>query len=368
MVLLGNFLIHISFTSISTDDTDEVKDMKADIGILDLDSAVEVGPVFIPSIPENSIPNPQETLKKLTTKLQQKIKHEKTVKIKSEPGEIKLKQENQRTEQIPVEDPDEPVECSTCHKSFKSNKGLQVHNRLVHQNKSTNRKRKRKSQNNQEDQIKIKKLSNGYSECPICFKSVFSLTEHSRTHTGKKPFKCRHNNCTQAFSLQGNRNRHEKTHSKTKTIKCKICDKEFKHRRYLKQHQVLHSETAAVPCKICGKTFTEFRNLKTHEKTVHSNLLKKKNGKGTKKAKLKRNSSSKRTSKKQGKHKKRIRRESSSNLNESETDMTDYTDTDTESEFSESFISYGEEDSENENEEKQMEQEMEDAAKYADKR
>lgn len=107
-------------------------------------------------------------------------------------------------------------------------------------------------------------------EWPSCsneYTGMGGLNAHYRSHTGEKPFDCRHERCDLSFVQSGIRNRHECTHNDPSSFGCGLCDKSFSSEEYLKHHiERVHDKIRRCKCDVegCGRTFYDTQNLKSH--------------------------------------------------------------------------------------------------------
>lgn len=112
--------------------------------------------------------------------------------------------------------------------------------------------------------------------CESTFDQLCSLTQHKRTHSDEKLFKC--DICKSAYFTQIDRlNQHKRIHSgKSSAVfnqtlslklqyKCDICDTGFSQMKDLIEHKRIH----IFQCDVCGKGFSTFKQFKIH-KRYHS--------------------------------------------------------------------------------------------------
>lgn len=92
-------------------------------------------------------------------------------------------------------------------------------------------------------------------KCEVCektFKRREHLYQHSKLHSGVRPFSC--TNCTKTFSRKEHLMRHLTSHSGVKDFSCDVCNKRFSRPDNLKKHKKTHQKSP-FRCEICTKNF-----------------------------------------------------------------------------------------------------------------
>jgi len=101
--------------------------------------------------------------------------------------------------------------------------------------------------------------------CPKSFSSKHLLVQHSRVHTGERPYKCAI--CDLMFKQLSHVHQHtRKVHTGEKPYECKLCERRFKQLSHLQQHTRLHLGERPYKCHIpeCGRAFIQLSNLQQH--------------------------------------------------------------------------------------------------------
>lgn len=106
-------------------------------------------------------------------------------------------------------------------------------------------------------------------DCGKAFKRRFTLQEHTKIHTGERPYACTEPGCTSKFSTSGNLSRHKKVHTNHRHH-CTIdtCPMVFASNSALTKHMRTHSNETPYKCPMsgCHKIFTSAGNLSRHTK------------------------------------------------------------------------------------------------------
>lgn len=105
-------------------------------------------------------------------------------------------------------------------------------------------------------------------ECEFIAQSSRDLERHMTSHSGAKPFTCKH--CSKSFSRLTNVRRHEASHSDVKKYACRFCPKRFGRQDCAARHEELHTGAQRFACSFCGKGFFQHSNLKRHETLNHA--------------------------------------------------------------------------------------------------
>ncbi|XP_018047535.1 PREDICTED: zinc finger protein 320-like isoform X2 [Atta colombica] len=146
--------------------------------------------------------------------------------------------------------------CYLCSKVFKMRGSLMVHMRVAHIG------------HNSGDQNEVICGDAGYA-CPTCgkkFKKEQHVIQHLKTHEGKQ-WEC--DTCSKMFTTKYFLKKHKRLHSGEMPYKCKICDKSFTFQQSYHKHRLYHKDDKPHTCATCGRSFKELSTLHNHER-IHT--------------------------------------------------------------------------------------------------
>jgi len=144
---------------------------------------------------------------------------------------------------------DKSLKCDMCPKSYRSMSGLYFHKKQDHS------------------------LDTRFEcpECPETFPLRFKLLEHTRVHSGVRPYKC--NMCSLAFSASHLLRNHKRQHASEKKYGCPICAKKFTYPYMVRAHLRTHTGERPFQCGFCPRTFTLLGDCNKHLKIAHAGAI-----------------------------------------------------------------------------------------------
>ncbi|XP_011067313.1 PREDICTED: zinc finger protein 836 [Acromyrmex echinatior] len=151
--------------------------------------------------------------------------------------------------------------CYLCSKVFKMRGSLMVHMRVAHIGHNSGSF----SKGNQNE---VTCGDVGYA-CPTCgkkFKKEQHVIQHLKTHEGKQ-WEC--DTCSKMFTTKYFLKKHKRLHSGEMPYKCKICDKSFTFQQSYHKHRLYHKDDKPHTCATCGRSFKELSTLHNHER-IHT--------------------------------------------------------------------------------------------------
>ncbi|XP_055643820.1 zinc finger protein 808-like isoform X2 [Toxorhynchites rutilus septentrionalis] len=98
------------------------------------------------------------------------------------------------------------------------------------------------------------------SVCHKCFRNEKSLQLHQFPRRNDGKHCC--TECGASFLYLSSLNAHEKIHSGVREFQCDLCDRAFFDERTLRIHKVCHNEERPFVCDVCSKSFLRKGNLK----------------------------------------------------------------------------------------------------------
>ncbi|KAA0706059.1 hypothetical protein E1301_Tti016842 [Triplophysa tibetana] len=99
-------------------------------------------------------------------------------------------------------------------------------------------------------------------QCEKCFKRKSHFEEHTRVHTGERPYTCPQ--CEMCFKRRCHFVEHMKVHTGSRPFTCTLCGNSFRRRSHFDDHMRIHTGERPYTCPQCEKTFTQKTSLEMH--------------------------------------------------------------------------------------------------------
>ncbi|GAB0097367.1 hypothetical protein DMENIID0001_130040 [Sergentomyia squamirostris] len=148
------------------------------------------------------------------------------------------------------------MQCPVCSEFFQDQEPLEHHVLLVHENVHV------------------------CETCGKAFRSVPTLRNHTRIHTGVRPYDCPE--CGKTFTTSSHLSSHRRTHRTEKPFKCEECQLMFTRETHLRRHILgnkckrpgeLKRKRAAprrLKCSSCPEKFSSKKDLTQHIESMHN--------------------------------------------------------------------------------------------------
>lgn len=110
-------------------------------------------------------------------------------------------------------------------------------------------------------------------QCDKLYLKPSLLTQHKRSHSGERPFRCVQPGCDKSFLRKSHLQAHQLSHEQDKPFECAHCGKRVNTRQHLKRHEVTHTKLFVCPVEGCHELFYKHQSLRHHQLSVHDRTL-----------------------------------------------------------------------------------------------